>query len=243
MGGIVTRAAKQLHSAKIARSAYIASPHNGAVNAYLALHPAIQLPFFGAYLDQIADLGLRAILGAVGPLAKLHKQVATWKSVYDLLPDDRYLLPNRHPMVTIKAAVGQNTPLFTPPTIYFNNQHSSFPQQMRGEVQRALAFKGSLAPVPPEKHIIFYCNLRKTEDQINWYRFRQPYKSLPGASNLIWPGFEDPYDSGQKGDGTVPSDSANPTGATRVVPVNGQHMWIPSMSIVHLALRNFLAGP
>ena len=46
MGGVITRAARELHGAPILRSAYIASPHNGALDAYLALHPAIGLPFF-----------------------------------------------------------------------------------------------------------------------------------------------------------------------------------------------------
>ncbi len=46
MGGVVTRAARQCHGAPIMRSAYIASPHNGALEAYLALHPAIGLPIF-----------------------------------------------------------------------------------------------------------------------------------------------------------------------------------------------------
>ena len=107
---------------------------------------------------------------------------------------------------------------------------------MQAEVRRALAFKARLAPVPPEKHIIFFCNLKQTMDQIDWNLLRR-------VGTIVIAGFESPYDSGQHGDGTVPADSANPIGAAQTVAVNGSHMWIPGMQIVHMGLRNFLAGP
>ena len=143
MGGVVTRAARELHGAPIRRSAYIASPHNGALDAYLALHPAIGVPFF----DKGLDLILATILNTAKPLVLLQRQIVMWKSAYDMLPDDKYR-PDQ------------------------SNPYGRFPASMQGEVLRARAFKASLPPAPVEKHIVFMCNRTKPRyGWLAWRRF------------------------------------------------------------------------
>ena len=156
MGGVVTRAARELHGAPILRSAYIASPHNGALDAYLALHPAIGVPFF----DKGLDLILATILNTSKPLVLLQQQIAMWKSAYDMLPDDKYR-PDQ------------------------SNPYGRFPASMQDEVLRARAFKASLPPAPVEQHIVFMCNKTKPRSGwLAWRRFIPALSFLGGKPGL-----------------------------------------------------------
>jgi hypothetical protein len=213
MGGLVTRAAKQLHGAPIARSAYIASPHNGSASAYLALHPAIGVPFF----DRSLDLVLSRILNSPRPLTSLQQQVVKWKSAYDLLPDDRY-------------GPEQSDP------------YGRFPAAMQDEIRRARSFKARLAPEPTEKHIIFSCNNHAIRDRIGWKPLRKMFPALRFLT-LRFDLAEDAGQATGRpaAAGTNPA-GANPAGAGPI-SVDGAHLWVPSMPTVHASLREFLAAP
>ena len=149
MGGIVTRAAKEIYGAPISRSAYIASPHNGSAIAFLALHPAINVRFF----DKSLDLILSMVLNISNPLALLREQVLKWKSAYDLLPDDAY--------GPIQSAA-----------------YRRFPLEMQAEIRRARTFKARLGSGPRERHIIFSCSTKATERRSGWRSMRLSLPAL-----------------------------------------------------------------
>jgi hypothetical protein len=205
MGGLVTRSAKQLHGAPIVRSAYIASPHNGSVNAYLALHPAIGVPFF----DRGLELILSKILNSPRPLSLLQQQVVKWKSAYDLLPDDNYQRNQSDPC-------------------------GRFPAAMQDEIRRARSFKARLSPVPTEKHIILSCN----NAPVNHSNGRLSIRRMLPALRFLDSKFELSEDR-------AASRRPAPAGAQQAHPepvlVDGFHLWLPSMPVVHMHLRQFLA--
>ena len=128
LGGIVSRAAKQLYGAPILRTAYIASPFNGSANAFFALHPAMGIPLF----DKRVDLLLSTIFSGVRPLTLLQNQSRRWKSTYELLPDHQF-----------NDGAG--------------NLSQRFPADMRVEIERARQLKARLTFVPTQDDILFAC--------------------------------------------------------------------------------------
>lgn len=218
MGGLVTRAAIK-SGAVVRRTVYLASPHHGASKAYFALHPEAPAPLasnwwqrllinklWNSYASEVQPKNID--LGAF--LASLARQFA---SVYELLPDEHYFRSNRH-FVTLWYHLSAVNVVGLDAT-YYNTADVCFPAAngMRAKVKAAMRFKQWLGRLPPGEHLSIYSNTEKTNDSIIYdYRFTN--------------GFRDPTDSGQGGDGTVPTTSAN---VGKYVLFNaGSHVAIPN---------------
>lgn len=246
MGGIVTRAAIQLHGALpfVARTVYIASPHYGAPQAYFAIHPSVPGGLLDSgWIELAANLTL--ILAFAVPFVDQLKQVtANLKSVYDLLPDKYYF--RRHHIVD-KRLNGAIVPVSPELLTYTTDPHSAFPTaQMRIQAKRAMRFKASLAPTPPEAHRMIFCSSLPTNDRVLFdadSKIRIPIGGPMLFATIPTPHFHAPgtFAPLQNGDGTVPSYSGE-AGEARL-QVTDTHKGLPNNPLTHAEIAAFLGGP
>lgn len=201
MGGLVTRAAIK-SGAQVRRTVYLASPHHGAPKAYFALHPRApsllaSLWWQRLLINKLWDAYAAEVQPREGDLGKLLASLARqMPSVFELLPDEYYFQTNNY-FVTLWYWTSATNVIGLDAT-YYNTADINFPAQdgMRRKVLDAMRFKSWLGRIPPGEHLSIYSNTEKTNDSIVF-----SYRSTNG--------FRDPEDSGQGGDGTVPTSSAN----------------------------------
>lgn len=218
MGGLVTRAAIK-SGAKVRLTVYLASPHHGAPKAYFALHPKGPSIVASSWwkkllINQLWDIYASEVQPKGHDLGELLASFARqFPSVYELLPDEYYFQGNKY-FVTLwywtssQNVIGLNSTYYTTPDV-------SFPRRggLQTKVQEAMRFKKWLGKLPPGNNLSIYSYSEPTNDCIVF--------SYRGSN-----GFRDPTDSGQAGDGTVPTSSAN----------KGQHMLLNPGS--HVAIPN-----
>jgi hypothetical protein len=207
IGGMVTRAARELHQAAIATSAYIDPQHGGSMKAYFALN-STTVPLF----DRTVDRVFSGIFGSTNALAKMRRQASRWRSIYDVLPD--------------------GTQRLTPP-------RTLAAPDMQEELQRAAAFRRRLAAMPQERHIVFYCQSKRTRMPFIRHLFRKIFAGLPLTQS------DRPIAAIAAKRHTERITSASYVGQSSemfITTISGRHIWAPSMRIVHVALREFLVS-
>lgn len=230
MGGLVTRAAIK-SGAMVRRTVYLASPHHGAPKAYFALHPKAPSPLASLWWEKLLINKLwNAYAAEVQPregdlgalLASLARQMP---SVFELLPDEYYFQTNSY-FVTLWYWTSA-TNIIGRDATYYDTADINFPAKdgMRRKVMDAMRFKSWLGRIPPGEHLSIYSNTEKTNDSIVF--------SYRGTN-----GFRDPEDSGQGGDGTVPTSSAN-VGA-KILFNRGSHVAIPNRQDTYDKIRIYL---
>lgn len=252
MGGLVTRQAYRVVPAKIKRVIYLASPHYGAPKAYFVLRPGIGTFGGGAtgfFKKLVAETVWDTAFKDEGDEDELEdtlKRLAgQLQSVYELLPDDFYLDP-QHVMATVEE--GQWVQLgagvtyqFTvrsvtgPSPTYFDDV-CALPAAHQPHVRNALAFKrelgGHIPPGGPEHTLLIYASKLPT------------YDTIEKNDHFFSDDFEDPIDSGQAGDETVPTDSARANlghGDARVKRVQAGHSVLPDNPATLAWIHQFLA--
>lgn len=228
MGGLVTRAAQIFYKAPVNRTIYIASPHYGASKAYFALHPGVDIKFSDSFWK---NLGIEALWkykfkqeGEEDSLSKeLKKAAKQIPAAYDLLPDKFYY--DRQKWV-VRIEHGGRRIIGWEDT-YIDAAESRFPSKvMRGLAEKSMEYKLDLRKELPGKlNMILANRLLETLDTVEY--------------DIVYPtGFEEPEDSGQHGDGTVPTKSAvGPGGAIAVL---GEHQHIPNSRYTHFWIGLFL---
>lgn len=230
MGGLVTRAAIK-SGAVVRQTVYLASPHHGAPKAYFALHPEAPTPLASSWwqkflINKLWDAYASEVQPRGDDLGELLASFARqFPSVYELLPDEYYFQTNQY-FVTLwywmssQNVVGLDSTYYTAPDV-------SFPRQggMQTKVQEAMRFKGWLGRLPPGDNLSIYSNTENTNDSIVF--------SYRGGN-----GFRDPTDSGQAGDGTVPTSSANK--GQYVVFNPGTHVALPNRQDTYDKIASYL---
>jgi pimeloyl-ACP methyl ester carboxylesterase len=233
MGGLVTREAYRQIGDKIRRIAYLASPHFGSPKAYFVLHPEIEISFGSFFDDVLAELVWDRIFKIPGDPDDLDAAIKgladQFQSVYELLPDEFYF--EKHLIVSVDAEFPNPDRNVTKPEPTYITDVCQLPQGRHGLAQEALAFKRALGrDIPPSdegSRLIVYSNTKVTTDRIEF-------------DQDALDDFEDPFDSGQQGDGTVPSYSGR-AGYKKAVMVGEDHCTVPNCQNTFRALRHFLA--
>lgn len=222
MGGLVTREAKR-QGASVTKEIYIASPHVGAPEAYVFVHPAFasQPPsanrptLFERAVEGASVLhNLRRFIGnrVYRYLRDLAAQMA---SVYELMPDNHYLgarsmVPNVNGLPD--HYYGTNRWQFVRGTLTFSN------------VRRAMRYKQGLPlPTAGGPTLVIYSSSETTADTVD-FTWAQPTF----------------YDSGQKGDVTVPTFSGSLMNAGPAVQTAGTHRRLPNEQAVLQLIRAHL---
>lgn len=239
MGGLVTRAAYG-DGAKILRMIFITSPHYGSPNAYFFLNPNISSNLLGT--DKISGLtGIAARLAAryfnVDKLEKEVKDIVrTFQSVYELLCDRYYFELGLKKYIVFHDGYKKKERITDTDRTYFDSdKHWGLPKDRHSDVQNALDFKAKIqysVPGDPKDTLVIYSNSEATDDVITW---------APGKYKG---GFKDRKDDGQKGDGTVSTESARDfKDAVSIKKVKGTHSAIPNSDDTIIAIREFLTKP
>lgn len=244
MGGIVTRAAYLLHRAPIRRTICFCVPHLGTPRAFFALKENINIDFF-RLPGFIANAIWRKYARRVGDEKTLMKQLK-WvckqlQSVYELLPDRFYLSrhsitavayatamgPDRIPFEKTEAIVGMDT--------YYNSKYCSFDStEQRDRVEKAMRFKEKLGKQAFGNSLAIYSSTEETPDCIERFIW------MKGRETPM--GWRKPTDSGQHGDGVVPTDSAIAI-CEQAKNVGGTHLGLPNSSCSHIQIAKFLSKP
>lgn len=229
MGGLVTRAAATLFQAPIQRAVYVATPHFGAPLAYFALHPGIGLtPALGYLISVVGRAMWEWRLRLPGDELRLEKQlhwvVTRLPSVYEMLPDEFYLTEERS-LVVIRTGL-RSTPVVGAPATYWEHRASRFQDsdQCR-RAEEAMSFKRDLGRRVPGKSLVIYSDTEVTPDQVGCW----------------WNRFGRPYDSGQRGDESVPVLSASAE-LGDAVSVTGTHEGVPNSREVHRLIAEYLGS-
>lgn len=238
MGGLITRSA-MLEGASVERVAYIASPHYGASKAFFALNPSVDFDFLesGSVVGFLEEALWRHVIRDDSDVPTLRGAIAIlaskMPSVFELLPDAYYFETGEW-VVSIQEflLLGER---YRDWGITYISGLSKFPDHYIPMVIAAMSFKSSLGRIPlpddPNRRLIIAGRDHSTLDRVIYQNFR--------GLAAIAGGFETPYDSGQHGDGTVPTRSAESlTGP--VTYVNDTHVSMPNNPDTWAALRNFL---
>lgn len=246
MGGLVTRVAIDFEEAPIDRVVYIGTPHNGAVKALAALHPALTGSLFSFYDELAFDLfqsfkddrnqfGTRRFRDLSKLLAAL---TVSCTSVYELLPDDAYIRKVVMVQRFQSRRVGNiYTPIKDPEKVYFNGP-ASFPGSFHDKIRKALDFKRRLTPTIPNpgRHHLIVNTFTDTIDQVHY----RTGATITGATAFSV------ESSKQQGDGTVPSFSAlglppqfnQPSSFENILGV--PHAQLPNSPVAFASIRQFL---
>jgi len=232
MGGLVTRAAARYAGARIRRTAYLASPHYGAPKAYFSLHGEIPI-FRGFFETLVANYAWNNVLKNPGDEDTLEAQlklVATqMPSVYELLPDDFYL--PKHPAVWMQH-LSAEFPVRSWRATYLVNRCKFASPAMQAMAQQAMLFKEDLGrTLPGVENLVIFGGDKPTEDRID-------YRVYPGLGSP----FGAPFDTGQKGDETVPTASASLDNSPQARPAHGTHTGIPNNQNVVGTVLDFLVA-
>lgn len=267
MGGLVTRAALTRFADEpaailppIRRVVYLASPHFGSPQAYFVLHDAISLQFkFGGFFKKlVAEATWDALIKKRGDPDSLEtalKMLARdLPSVYELLPDDFYFAARTVLERETRTSIGSIVLSFVlgrSPVRGRTTYHANLrvPPALRPDpplpqnawdmadfqeplVQDALDFKRQLGrqlPGAAENNLVIYSSDQQTADFVVFV------DNPLGFAD----GFNDPGESVERGDGTVPTFSGRaglPPGL-RVVDVGGTHNEVankePSFRLIH----------
>ncbi|MBI4605364.1 MAG: PKD domain-containing protein, partial [Planctomycetes bacterium] len=229
MGGIVTRTAVIFNGAPVNRTVYLASPHYGASKAYFALHPDIapplsNNPWVGWAIAWVWDALVRG-QNEESLNDGLRTTAQGMDSAWELLPDDFYFRRAGSPA----TAYGQM--LVNPFHCYSYYEPTSFRDPgLNARAMRGMYFKEDLGELLPGRlNAILYNDVEETLDRVDW------------TIKWYWasPGFDDPYDSGLHGDGTVPARSGFGPGPSIQVP--GLHTAIPNLRPTWNVIATFLS--
>lgn len=227
MGGIVLRAAIKIgdtrgQPAKVGRSMYLASPHYGAPKSYFFLKPDV--PILGgmasSFLAEAAWKHARD-QGEPGLEEGVKRLARSCRSVYELLPDE-YYFDEKKTIVKVNTAFYSNDyDVSGLAATYYTDPNSKFDENQIPIVREAMDFKAQLGKqLPGDYRVLYNQDVQPTNDLV-WYIIRT-------AINPYSTGFGQPFDSGQHGDGTVPTVSGQGPGGTV----------IPGPGITHCALPN-----
>jgi pimeloyl-ACP methyl ester carboxylesterase len=237
MGGLVTRKAYKIVPDKIRRIAYLASPHYGSPKAYFFLHPEAPHTFGGTFMDIVAELAYEWVIKLPGDPDDIIDVITTYprlfQSVFELLCDRWYFRREFQVHVDWTGPGGVSHDVRTTGATYLTDVCQLQPAD-HDAVKRGLEFKhrlgGHIPPADEANRLIVYSKSEATTDRVQY----NEYNWLP-----LWDNVDDPYDSGQRGDGTVPSYSAR-AGLKNVVEVSGDHCTVPNAVATFRALRHFL---
>lgn len=209
MGGIVTREAKR-QGARVRKDIYLASPHVGAPEAYVFVHPAFsrQAPgstrptmFQRIYQGTSVLHNLRRFLG--NRFYRYQRNLAgRMASTYELMPDVHYL--NQRSMVPGVSGL---------PDHYFGTNAWQFRRgtHLYSNVRRGTRYKENLPlPTAGGQTLVIYAADQTTIDTTD-------FSANPVTAR----------DSGQGGDVTVPTNSGSLLNSGNAVEVNGTHRQVP----------------
>ena len=233
MGGLVTRAAMRFGNPPIRRVAYLASPHYGACKAYFSLHGDI--PIFRGFFEKLVSgyvwNNFLRKPGDEDTLEGMLKLVAgQMPSVYELLPDDFYL--PKHPMVYVQHP-SLESPVRSWRATYIVDRSKFASPAQRQLATDAMLFKQDLgARLPPAQNLVIYGGTIETTDRIDYRAYPTPLST-----------WSDPFDSGQKGDGTVNTASGSLGNDPTARPARGDHLGIPNNQNVVAMVLDFLTAP
>jgi len=234
MGGLVTRAAGKLYAAPLRRTVYITSPHFGAPKAYFALHPKVDFSVFQNFFGSLlGDLAWKWYLHRFGNTDTIEKEVK-WlsrqvDSVYELLPDKFYF--NQNHSLLVRKNLNEEVPIWGLESTYFADPWKFPTQDLNAKVRQAMAFKEELGDtLPGLENLVIYSDSEETIDRIT---YREHLGRHFGAH----------YDSGQRGDTMVPTDSASLNNCSEARKVKGTHNGVPNSQETGLLVRDFLLRP
>jgi pimeloyl-ACP methyl ester carboxylesterase len=233
MGGLVTRAAAKLFSAKIRRTVYITSPHFGSPKAYFILHPRIEFSVFGNFFKSvIGDLAWKWYLHKLIDTENnnLEKEITDLArrldSVYELLPD-KYYLDHGHPLV-IRKSLKEDIPVLGLESTYYTAQCRFPSPELQDKIRRAMQFKEELGDsLPGKENLVIFSDTEETYDHITYLEKAGWHFGRYG-------------DSGQKGDLLVPVDSATLNNPASSWKVSGTHNGVPNSLETSQVIKAFL---
>jgi pimeloyl-ACP methyl ester carboxylesterase len=244
MGGIVTRAAHVLYQAPIRRTVCLSVPHLGAPRAFFALKKNINLDFF-RLPGFVANFIWKKYARRLGDEKTLRRQLQ-WvgeqlQPIYELLPDQFYLT-SEHSMVSVayemvtggpdKIAFEERRPLIGVHATYFSDKFSKFgPTEQCDRIVKAMRFKESLGNKSLRDSLAIYSDSEATPDCVDRFIW-----CAAGQTPLGW---RRPTDSGQHGDGVVPTDSAAAV-CQQAKNIGGTHVGVPNSSRAHVQIAKCL---
>jgi pimeloyl-ACP methyl ester carboxylesterase len=244
MGGLVARAARTLFGAPIRRAVYLATPHHGSPKAYFMLHPRIPFTFgnlFSAAMAKGPWLWLLDVAGSAATFGReLRSVAAQLPSMYELLPDEVYLADGRA-VLGVQDGIGEQPVPVTGAEATYLAGPCPLPAEQHDLVRAALGFKRALGRDLPDESLVIYSSAEETKDYIVATR---PMAKLPasvgGGRAPAWGlRFKAPRDTGQRGDGTVPTFSAS-AGKGRAERVPGSHSAVPNIRPTFELVYDFL---
>jgi pimeloyl-ACP methyl ester carboxylesterase len=245
MGGLVTRAAIRLWGAEIRGTVYMASPHYGAVKAYVVLHPSFKLIpwYFDIPLRYKTEFGT----GAGGTINDTLKWIAqSTISAYELLPDETYF--ERNPSIAtifdlLSYSLVAASADYPPPdpgdynsqvsgltNTYHIDGETSFTGNSEGFVNLAMQFKSEIGTTLPGE--IYFVIASNTEKTVNDTLFTK------GIIRSEAKGVTTPHGV-SNGDGTVPFTSGRGPGAH--VTVSGDHNFVQNSRETFWWISRFLS--
>lgn len=237
MGGLVAREA-YLHTEAgrhVRGIAYLASPHYGAPKAYFVLHPEIGLDFGGFFRELVGEIIWDYVVKLPGDPDDLEDALKgaarEFQSVYELLPDEFYFRGQY--IVDVDPPFPRGDRMVRSAAATYCTDVCHLPRADHPNIRNALAFKRNLgASIPPfddQHRLVVYSRSEETSDKVRFNDY-----DLDVLDN-----FDDPYGSGQRGDGTVPSYSAR-AAMHNAIRVPGDHSSVPNISPTFRALLRFL---
>ena len=232
-GGLVTRRAMQNASvaALVDKTIYLASPHYGAPKAYFVLHPFIEVDLSKNFiLDYLIKSAIAYATGGLSASKLASRLALKMDSVFELMPDKFYFDRGMRPL-TIDDWGGNPPDPATWDRVYKQGDWQ-FDAKVHEKVNRAMDFKESLTSDLPGDTLSLYSPDQDTDDQVEFNDWDKD----------SWNNFDSPADSGaQKGDGTVPTLSANPLGNNLGRPIPGEsHSTLPNSLQTFLHIAYFL---
>lgn len=186
MGGFVTRAAYK-YGAPIKHTVYIASPHFGNPLAYFALNPKISTANAYVFDEFIKKLTVGRQLNDLLDAAikfpeELEDLYSKFPSMYELMPDDFYL--DTESMILRYGTI----PILGTNDTYLNNEWS-LPQNMQGNVTKAMEFKKSLGEKLPGNEddiLVIFDEDYTTFDKVNFYGAQSDFVYSSGQMGDTW---------------------------------------------------------
>jgi hypothetical protein len=247
MGCLVTAEAhriqqvKQGFSARIDRKVLIAGPHYGAFLAFAVLNPRVRvIDGFKAFVLELAwDARFKAPGASENFQDGLKRIARGFPSVYELLPDDFSFDDLGGRVVEYFGRGGNRRPDRCSTALNtYTNRRAGFRKAFDNLVKNALRFKRPLQTLrgDPARTLVIYSDSvgptpdtpRGTPDIVMFQRDRVPE-------------FAPIRDSGQNGDGTVPTKSARDLrGAINVRKIEGNHNQIANDDATIALIRRHL---
>ncbi|MBQ0713191.1 MAG: hypothetical protein KBT53_09540 [Porticoccus sp.] len=228
-GGLVTRWAIIKYMSPVNKTVYLASPHYGASKAYFVLHPDVPINLSDNMIKDLVaeEIWDRFIKDADEDSIKDEIKLTAqgMDSAFELMPDQFEFDKSKPPCMTEDGVLfnGWNK-------TYTQESASKFHGASQRKAVKAMNFKLDLGETLPGKiNLVLFSNAKQTKDRIN-VDVTGPFYHFEG----------NPYDSGDKGDGTVPTTSARGPGAAINIP-GVDHSGLPNVKTTHYWIAHFLS--